>query len=147
MRCTVAPVKKGALAVAVIAVLAVGAVVVSSSAGAGGGKGPYRFYSGVYVRDQGSFGRIYVENLTNKEITVKVKFSDESEADKLDVPAGGVADVTNSICSPSACEERVVIQSKTAMIVPTLRWGDTQGGIQERSGGDFVVTRDGKRVW
>jgi hypothetical protein len=39
------------------------------------------------------------------------------------------------------------LQSKTALIVPTLRYGDTADGVQERSGGDFVVTRDGKRLW
>ena len=147
IRCTVAPVKKGGLAVGGIAILIVGAIVVSSSIGAGGGKGPYHFHSGVFVRDQGSFVRLYVENLTSEELTVKVKFSTQSGAESLAIPADGQAVALSQICNQSACEMRGELISKSPLIAPTLRYVDTDGAVQENRGGAFVVIRDGKRLW
>jgi hypothetical protein len=138
-------VKKGALAIGGIAILVAGAIVVASSVGAGGGKGPYRFDSGVYVVDQSSFARVYVENLTNDEIVVGVKFAGEDK-ESLNIGAGDEVTATGTGCMVASCAGKVEIISKTPLIVPTLRYTDSTGELQEHLGGAFVVTRDGKRV-
>ena len=138
--------KKGALALGGIAILVAGAIVVSSSIGAGGGKGPYRFYSGVFIQDQSSLGRVYVENLTNDEITVGVKFAGE-EKETLNVGAHGVETEAGAACMVNSCAARVEITSRTSLIVPTLLFTDSDGVLHENPGGTFVVTRDGKRLW
>ena len=141
--------RRGALVLAACAVIAAAAIVVASSSAGGAKSKPYRFSTGVLVADSTSVVRVYVTALNGQQPTVKVTYTTASgkETDSLILPANGVSQSISDQCMLSGCEVRVDIKSPTAMIAPSVRYQDTDGNVQEKLAGDFVVTRDNKRLW
>ena len=143
--------KRGLLAGAVCVALAGGAIMVASSTAGDGKAGSYRFASGVVVTDQNAVVRVSVANLSNTDRNVKVTFLDASatpvEKETIEVPGGGQENSVSNTCPFSSCPTRVEVRSRSALVAPTLRYQDTDGGVQQALPGDFVVTRDGKRIW
>lgn len=131
--------------------LAAGALVVGSSSAKKGSAGPYTFFSGVIFSDQGSVVRVSIANLTDADRKVKVIIRDASstpvEKETIELLPGGQDNVTSGSCGFSSCPARVEVRSGSPLVAPTVRYQDTDGGVQEVLPGDLVVTRDGKRIW
>ena len=143
--------RRGFVVAALAAAIAVGAVVVTSSSAGGGGHAPYRFYVGPIFVDQSSLPRVFVEDVSGKQRTVKAFFRTNAVPDPdpvpVAIPAGGTDSGNGPTCGAASCEVRVEVRSRSPLIAPVLRYQDPDGIAQEKLAGDFIVVRDGKRVW